>query len=194
MWKAYTREKPARRGWAVGCMAIAFVGTLALAQMQIADTSMPEWDTERTVNLEDWSISIDLPTGFNWKSDAKGMSLSDWVRRTLDVTGLESTTFTGSSVETGTVTVSVSMLRDAADPTSPVLSQFGPPDGRLANCSTNGTYWYVDGRVYGTTDFKVVVLPNPRDHRMMIIDVASDKSPQYNGWIAQWITESIACP
>lgn len=182
MWKAYTREKPARRGWAVGCMAIAFVGTLALAQMQIADTSMPEWDTERTVNLEDWSISIDLPTGFNWKSDAKGMSLSDQA------------TYTGSSIETGTVTVSVSMLRDAADPTSPVLSQFGPPDGRLANCSTNGTYWYVDGRVYGTTDFKVVVLPNPRDHRMMIIDVASDKSPQYNGWIAQWITESIACP
>ncbi len=194
MWKAYTREKPARPGWAVGCMAIAFVGTLALAQLQISDASVPDWKTERTVNFEDWSITIDLPTGFDWESEAKDMSLSDWVRRTLDTTGVESTTFTGSSAETGSVTVGISMLRDATDPMSPILSQYGAPDGRLTNCSSNGTYWYVDGRVFGTTDFKVIVFPDARSNRMMIIDVASDKSPQYNGWIAQWMTESISCP
>jgi|GEM_PF-2745680 len=194
MWKAYTREKPARPGWAVACMALAFVGTLALAQMQIADATVPDWKTERTVELEDWSIALNLPAGFNWDAVEKDMSLSDWIRRSLDTSSVESHTFTGTAPKTGTVTVSISMLRDATDPTAPIQTLYGPPDGRLDKCVSNGPYWYLDGRAFRNSDFKVIVLPDPNDNRLMIIDVSSDKSPQYNSWIAQWITESISCP
>lgn len=67
MWKEYTRETPARPGWALSAMVVTFAATLALAQ----------WTTSarRAPYLQEppgWPIAFRLPESLRW-NQAKGI-------------------------------------------------------------------------------------------------------------------------
>ncbi|MBX3395974.1 MAG: hypothetical protein KF841_11470 [Phycisphaerae bacterium] len=67
MWKEYTRESPARPGWALAAMVVTFAATLVLAQ----------WTTSsrRVSYVQEpagWPIKFRLPESLHW-SHARGV-------------------------------------------------------------------------------------------------------------------------
>lgn len=69
MWKAYTRESPAKPGWAIGGMFIAFATTLVLAQWTVGHRQ-----ASALQELNGWPITFMLPKSGHWmKAQAKGL-------------------------------------------------------------------------------------------------------------------------
>lgn len=66
MWTQYTREKPAHPGWTIATMAIALVGTLAIAQLQVLAWQPESWEPAMTVKSESWPVTFKLPGNLDW--------------------------------------------------------------------------------------------------------------------------------
>jgi len=67
MWREFTREKPARRGWALGLSVVVFAATMALAW----GLTTGRISTSRTGvigDFEGWPIRFALPTGYGLRS------------------------------------------------------------------------------------------------------------------------------
>ena len=66
MWKEYTREKPARRGWTLAMMGLAFVGTIGLAKILTDERAPAVLDLTQRQSLPRWPLSFKLPDDFRW--------------------------------------------------------------------------------------------------------------------------------
>lgn len=80
MWKQYTRETPARPGWAVAGMVLAFAATLGLAQWTIGHRQL-----SLRQELKGWPIAFTLPASLNW-SQAKGREAYHYIKGTYEAT------------------------------------------------------------------------------------------------------------
>lgn len=64
MWKAYTRETPARRGWAIGANIIGFVAVLGMAKLTIDYRQSHGIDQEEATSHS--PLRISLPDSYEW--------------------------------------------------------------------------------------------------------------------------------
>lgn len=68
MWREFTREAPARRGWALAATGMAFAGTVCLAWvvMSSRQSASPAGHGQA---LPAWPIKFTLPSEYAWGSD-----------------------------------------------------------------------------------------------------------------------------
>lgn len=67
MWTAYTRETPARPGWALATMAMALAATLALAQMQVSRHRLIDLSLGEPIIHPNWPVRYALPAACTWE-------------------------------------------------------------------------------------------------------------------------------
>ena len=195
MWKAYTREKPARRGWALAAMIVALMGTLALAQWQIGLSGLPDWKPDRTVDSDNWPISFDLPTGFGWEGSRTDINMVELLKRAFGGRSSEigSAVFSGSSKQIPAINLQVGIYGESIAALGGLDTHLGTPDGRLTNCKAEGFYWTLPPARLGQTSFSIIALPEPKDDYYVLIEVDSRGSSKANGDLALWIVRSINC-
>jgi len=68
MWKEVTREKPARRGWTVTTLALAFLGTVGLAKIMVDVRANDDEIISGRQSPADWPISFVLPAHHRWRA------------------------------------------------------------------------------------------------------------------------------
>ncbi len=68
MWREFTREAPARRGWALAAAGIAFAGTVGLALVVMSSRQSASLGGHGQA-LPDWPIKFTLPSEYTWGRD-----------------------------------------------------------------------------------------------------------------------------
>ena len=66
MWKQYTRETPARKGWALGAMIVAFLGTVGLAKLMVDSRTATEGVGRHKQAITGWPFQFTLPNEYRW--------------------------------------------------------------------------------------------------------------------------------
>ncbi|MFQ5412067.1 MAG: hypothetical protein ACE5EC_07205 [Phycisphaerae bacterium] len=61
MWTQVSREKPARRGWTLGMMCLAFIGTISLAYVVVDRRVLSGRQSP-----PGWPIAFTLPDAYRW--------------------------------------------------------------------------------------------------------------------------------
>ncbi len=72
MWREYTKETPARPGWAIVGTAMALASTTALAYITVNRSAPTGVGTPARVSIPGWPISFALPRGFDSMSPDEG--------------------------------------------------------------------------------------------------------------------------
>ena len=65
MWMQHSREKAARKGWTLGAMCMAFLGTVGLAQIMVDQRANENAESVKQ-SLPGWPFDFSLPPGQRW--------------------------------------------------------------------------------------------------------------------------------
>lgn len=167
MWKAYTRETPGRRGWALGVCAIGFIAAVCMAQYAVQHhaTHLISLNAESLNDLPDMPFDINLPDDYDWLVNVGP------VRPKRDRLLAGAITFNGTSATYGTCEVWIGWsysvfdreLKDLSDKMTNIHSddvkeiRFGPARGFMSHVSLGPMKSQNTGIVKFDNDLNIVI-------------------------------------
>lgn len=149
MWKEFTRERSARRGWTVATLSLTFIGTVGLAKIMVDVRTDQGAVVAGRQSMPGWPIAFTLPTDQQWRYrqdpygqiigvDADGKTVAYEGRGLSGGYGILMVTFKVMSQNTPPDEVAREMLGEDLGPSEKIA--MGPLEGRLSlNASAFGS-------------------------------------------------------
>ena len=145
MWKEFTQEEPARRGWTVATLSLAFIGTVGLAKIMVDVRADDSSVVSGRQSPPDWPIAFTLPSDHRWRLRPASFDRADAAS-----SDGESVAFDGRRLSGGHCLLLVSF--QAMSP--------GTPPEEVASALTDGDLGMAEEIAMGPIDGRMAVMPS----------------------------------